>query len=256
MYYKTIFAIALLTCVSLSVFAQKLSIETDPATLIADPNIDETTTIQLQQTLKSLYPDLLPYVKAEQSNNRTFLQKVSTVFPDDKIAVELTDQYMLGSAIMAIPIKPGETSRSAYLPATDWVDYYAGTHIKGGNTLYLKKDFNTVPLYVKAGSIIVLGDIYNDKAGNIELRYYTEEGKFNTTLHDKNGKQYTIKAYGNDMERYLEIPALPYNGTIKIWTLDRPVGLSVNGKATAFMMQGNWINLPLKSGEKLFIKFF
>jgi alpha-D-xyloside xylohydrolase len=71
----------------------------------------------------------------------------------------LTDEYMLGPAFLVAPVTDqGVTSREVYLPAgTDWYNYWTNEKMHGGQTVTVDAPIDTLPLFVKAGSILPLG---------------------------------------------------------------------------------------------------
>jgi alpha-glucosidase (family GH31 glycosyl hydrolase) len=80
-------------------------------------------------------------------------------FPGDAKVADLGDEYMFGPAFLVAPVTDqGATSREVYLPAgTDWYNYWTGERIKGGRTIEASAPIDTIPLFVKAGSIVPLG---------------------------------------------------------------------------------------------------
>jgi alpha-D-xyloside xylohydrolase len=82
-------------------------------------------------------------------------------------------------------------SRSVYLPkGADWYDFWMGKHYTGGQTIVADAPLDTMPLYVRSGSIVPIGpDItYTDEQPNapIDLRIYPgQSGSF--VLYDDEG---------------------------------------------------------------------
>lgn len=76
-------------------------------------------------------------------------------YPDDPKTANLCDQFMLGSGVMAAPvIRPGADHRSVYLPEGIWYDYWSGARLTGGTAVLAHAPLDTLPLYVKAGTIL------------------------------------------------------------------------------------------------------
>jgi alpha-D-xyloside xylohydrolase len=51
------------------------------------------------------------------------------------------------------------TSRMVYLPAgTDWYNYWTGERVSGGKPVRVDAPIDTLPLFVRAGSIVPLGE--------------------------------------------------------------------------------------------------
>ena len=66
---------------------------------------------------------------------------------------------MFGPAFLVAPVtEQGATSREVYLPAgADWYNYWTNERFKGGQTITVAAPIDTLPLFVRAGSIIPLG---------------------------------------------------------------------------------------------------
>ena len=66
---------------------------------------------------------------------------------------------MYGPAFLVAPVtEQGATSRTVYLPAgSDWYNYWTNERLHGGQTITAKAPIDTLPLFVKAGSIVPLG---------------------------------------------------------------------------------------------------
>jgi alpha-D-xyloside xylohydrolase len=81
-------------------------------------------------------------------------------FPNDPKVADLGDEYMFGPAFLVAPItEQGAISRMVYLPAgTDWYSYWTNQRVKGGQTIKVDAPIDTLPLFVRAGSILPLGE--------------------------------------------------------------------------------------------------
>ena len=81
-------------------------------------------------------------------------------FADDPKAVACGDEYLWGKNLLVAPvIEKGATSRPLYLPRGDWHDFWTGARIEGGREITRPVDLETVPLFVRAGSILPLGPV-------------------------------------------------------------------------------------------------
>jgi alpha-glucosidase/alpha-D-xyloside xylohydrolase len=80
-------------------------------------------------------------------------------FPHDPNAANIPDEYMFGPAFLVAPVsEQGATHRQVYLPAgSDWYNYWTNERLKGGQTITADAPIDTLPLFVRAGSIIPLG---------------------------------------------------------------------------------------------------
>ena len=81
-------------------------------------------------------------------------------FADDPKAVACGDEYLWGKNLLVAPvIEKGATSRPLYLPRGDWHDFWTGARIEGSREITRPVDLETIPLFVRAGSILPLGPV-------------------------------------------------------------------------------------------------
>jgi len=94
-------------------------------------------------------------------------------------------------------VEPRSTTRPVYLPAgTRWVDFWTGAPHDGGRTIDADARIETMPLFVRAGSLVPLGPLVQhagEKAADpIELRIYPgADGRF--TLYEDEGDNYNYE---------------------------------------------------------------
>ena len=118
-------------------------------------------------------------------------------FPNDPKVADIPDEYMYGPAILVAPVtEQGATSRSVYLPAgSDWYNYWTNERIKGGQTITAVAPIDTLPLFVRAGSIIPLGTTVlstSEKQDIAKVRVYPgASGDF--TLFSDDGTTYAYE---------------------------------------------------------------
>jgi alpha-glucosidase (family GH31 glycosyl hydrolase) len=76
-------------------------------------------------------------------------------YPDDKQARGQSQQYLWGRDMLVAPVyEKGVASRNVYLPAGTWYDWWDNSRHDGGRTVTRKVDLATMPIYVRAGSVI------------------------------------------------------------------------------------------------------
>ena len=98
---------------------------------------------------------------------------------------------------MVCPVtKAGAKTRSVYLPSgTSWTDFSSGKSYSGGQTVDAASPVATMPLFVRAGSIVPYGpDIQYamEKSDPIELRVYPgADGSF--ALYEDEGDNYNYE---------------------------------------------------------------
>ena len=80
-------------------------------------------------------------------------------YPDDPKAVACGDEYLWGRSVLVAPVVERDaTARQIYLPGGDWYDFWTGDRVEGGQ-IRRPVDLETMPLYVRAGSILPLGPV-------------------------------------------------------------------------------------------------
>src|SRR5208337_4870658 len=106
---------------------------------------------------------LMPYTYSlaygSYQTGAPFVRALFMDFPDDPNVADLPDEYMFGPALLVAPVtEQGATTRKVYLPAgPDWYNYWTNERIKGGQTITAAAPIDTLPLFVRAGSIVPLG---------------------------------------------------------------------------------------------------
>jgi alpha-glucosidase (family GH31 glycosyl hydrolase) len=81
-------------------------------------------------------------------------------YPSDPNAVACPDQYLWGRNILVAPVvEKGATSRKVYLPQGAWYDFWTREKLEGGREFMRPVDLETMPLYIRAGTILPLGPV-------------------------------------------------------------------------------------------------
>ena len=81
-------------------------------------------------------------------------------YPNDPKAVACSDEYLWGRDILVAPVvEQGANFRKLYLPHGAWYDFWTRERIEGGREFMRPVDLETIPLYVRAGSILPLGPV-------------------------------------------------------------------------------------------------
>lgn len=116
----------------------------------------------LEKYLRLRY-ELMPYTYSlgygTYKTGAPFMRALFMDFPHDPNVLNLSDEYMFGPAFLVAPVtEQGATSRRVYLPAgSDWYNYWTNERLKGGTTVEVSAPIDTLPLFVRAGSIVPLG---------------------------------------------------------------------------------------------------
>ncbi|MBB5319421.1 glycoside hydrolase family 31 protein [Tunturibacter empetritectus] len=143
---------------------------------------------------------LMPYIYSlGHMTNQTgapFMRGLFMDFGSDPKVANIADEYMFGPALLVAPVtEQGSTSREVYLPAgTDWYNFWTNTKVHGGQTITVDAPIDTIPLFVRAGSIIPLGSVVestNEDQKIDRVRVYPgADGDFDLYRDDGNTYNY------------------------------------------------------------------
>lgn len=146
--------------------------------------------------------NLMPYIYSLAGktyfDDYTIMRPMVMDFTADLNTRNLKDQYMFGPAFLVAPVyKYGARDREVYFPAGEtWYDFYTGKAVKGGQTLKVNAPYETMPLFVRGGSIVPAGgDIQyaaqkSDEPVTIVV-YGGRDGDF--TIYEDEGTNYNYE---------------------------------------------------------------
>ena len=173
-----------------------------------DPMYD--TLVKFLQLRYQLMPYIYSLAGQVAHEDYTMIRALPFDFCSDPATYNISDQFMFGPALLVNPVtKPmyygpnsspltgTEKTRPVYLPAgSDWYDFWTGERYAGEQTLSANADLETMPLYVRAGSIVPMGpDIcYTDEQPQamVKLQIYPgQDGAF--TLYQDEGDNYNYE---------------------------------------------------------------
>ena len=152
---------------------------------------------------------LMPYIySAAYGSYQTgapFMRALFMDFPSDPNVADIRDEYMFGPAFLVAPVvEQGATNRKVYLPAgSDWYDYWTNKRIKGGQTITAAAPIDTIPLFVRAGSIVPLGApvLSTDDAQSIASVRVYPGADADFTLFSDDGNTYAYEKGGASITR-------------------------------------------------------
>ena len=140
---------------------------------------------------------LMPYlyrqaVKAHEEGI-PMMRPMFVEFPEDRACEPLDKQYMLGDSLLVAPVFKESGEVEYYLPEGVWVNLLTGTTVKGGGWQKETHDYFSLPLMVRPGSIVAVGQEssrpdYDFADGVRFLLWLPEEGMTaETGVTDLNG---------------------------------------------------------------------
>jgi alpha-D-xyloside xylohydrolase len=141
---------------------------------------------------------LLPYIYSlawrVTREGYTMMRPLVMDYRDDDTARNIGDQFLFGPGLMVNPVTdPAVDSRRLYLPRSTWYNFWTGNKLAGGKLIMAVAPLETMPLYVRAGSILPMGPLiqYSSEkpADPLEVRIYAgTDGDF--TLYEDDGATY------------------------------------------------------------------
>jgi len=160
----------------------------------------------LEKYLRLRY-ELMPYIYSlgyhTWETGAPFMRALPLDFPDDPKVADLRDEYMFGPAFLVAPVtEQGATSREVYLPAgADWFNYWTNERVKGGQTITVLSPIDTLPLFVRAGSIVPFGSMVestHQAQSIVKVRVYPgADASF--TLFNDDGMTYAYENGGGQV---------------------------------------------------------
>jgi alpha-D-xyloside xylohydrolase len=151
----------------------------------------------LEKYLRLRY-ELMPYIYslgyAANQTGAPFMRGLFLDFGNDPETAQIGDEYMFGPALLVAPVTDqGATTRSVYLPAgSDWYNFWTNERLHGGQHITVAAPIDTLPLFVRAGSILPLGskvESTEDQQTIAKIRVYSgANGSFE--LYDDDGHTY------------------------------------------------------------------
>ncbi len=142
---------------------------------------------------------MLPYVYSLAADITqsagTMMRALVMDFPDDVKARAIGDQYMFGPAFLVSPVTTYKArKRTVYLPAGGgWYDFWTGGALAGGQTIEADAPYDSLPLQVRAGSIVPFGP---------DLQYTSEKPSDPITLYVYAGANGASSIYEDDGTSY------------------------------------------------------
>ena len=169
---------------------------------------------------------LLPYIYSVAwmvtSKGYSMMRPLVMDFRNDTNTYNIPDQFMFGPSILVNPVmQAGATNRNVYLPdGTTWWDFWTGQSYAGGQTNVAAAPIETLPLYVRAGSILPYGPAIQyatQSTDPIELRVYRGANGSFTLYEDENDN------YNYETGAYATIP-ITWNEATQILTIGQRQG--------------------------------
>ncbi len=142
-------------------------------------NYDEEA-VEVVRYFAKLKASLMPYLYRNaietSQTGIPMMRSMVLEYTEDKNCAYLATQYMLGEALLVAPIFNENSMAEYYLPEGTWTSLLTGEVKEGGKWYQEKHGYLSIPLYVREGSIVAVGDrndsaVY-DYAQNVTFKVY------------------------------------------------------------------------------------
>jgi alpha-glucosidase (family GH31 glycosyl hydrolase) len=116
--------------------------------------------LDLYRAYVLLHEQLVPYVRAAAATAaRTglpIIRPLCLIDPADPRGWEIGDAYGYGPALWVAPVLDDEArEREVTLPRGEWIETWSGASVRGGGETVVDAPLERIPLWVRAGSIVV-----------------------------------------------------------------------------------------------------
>ena len=101
---------------------------------------------------QKLMPYLMDTMREVNATGVPMMRAMLVEFPEDRTCWNLDQQYMFGSDLLVAPVFNAHGTIEFYLPAGTWTNFFTGEAIDGNRWVTETHGFDSLPLYVRAGS--------------------------------------------------------------------------------------------------------
>lgn len=178
---------------------------------------------------------MLPYnytLSYEQAKNGApIVSPLYYYFNSDTNSVNVGDEFMFGKSILVAPVlEKAVSNRNVYLPEGYWYQWKGKEKIKGGTIISEALNLESIPVFVKAGSIIpvlpedkFISNTSQYSTKEICWHYYAADTETSFTLYDDDGASKNAIA-----EKKFELL------TVKVSPKNNVYRLEINSNSGAF----------------------
>jgi alpha-glucosidase len=149
--------------------------------------------IDITRKFVELRYQLLPYLYTmfwQYVNEGTPMLKPLVYFDQEDFHTHYrTDEFIFGNQILVCPIlEPNALGRRMYLPKGNWYNFWTNELMEGKRELWIKTDFDQIPIFIKEGAIIpkypvqqYVGELQFDE---LTLDVYYKLGKEKSVVYE------------------------------------------------------------------------
>ncbi|MGQ4002639.1 glycoside hydrolase family 31 protein [Francisellaceae bacterium CB299] len=107
----------------------------------------------------ALRNEIMPYIYQlcyqAHANAKPIIKPIFYDFENDVKTFQESQDFMIGNLLIANILEQNQKVREVYLPqGSSWYDYYTGEVYDGGQTIFLNVDIESIPIFVREGTIM------------------------------------------------------------------------------------------------------
>ncbi|SEF62353.1 TIM-barrel domain-containing protein [Paenibacillus sp. UNC499MF] len=144
-------------------------------------------------------------------------------YPHDPQVTNLSDQFLLGSSVLAAPVyRPDTEHRAVYIPEGEWIDYWTGEKHTGPKHILAHAPLHIMPMYIKAGAVLAEEPLKQhadeETAAALTWNVYASAGRAEGTVYEDDGITY---GYEQGTYNVIRMSAEAADGGMKLaWTYE------------------------------------
>jgi alpha-glucosidase len=246
----------------------------DKGTRAREPWVDGPEHESIRRSYIETRYRLMPYIYTSfEETSRTgvpLMRPMFLEFPNDPTFETTDEEFMFGPDLLIAPANETVGGYEVKLPAGEWYDFWTGQRVEG-HTLKVSPPLQTLPAYVRGGSIVpeqhVVQDVDQVPDGPLELSVYPGPD-CRGSVYDDDGNtfayqhgeflrtQFTCEVHTDSVRVDLSEPEgtfRPWWSAVKITVFgvsSAPQGIMVNGRSVSdwkFEQQTNSVTLTVAS---------
>lgn len=222
------------------------------------------------QTRYQLLPYLYCLFAEAQRHGTPIMRPLAWHAPGDAVAAACNDEFLLGENLLIAPvIQQGAVARSVYLPRGTWFSFWDGQAFDGGQHIIAHAPLNTLPVFVRAGTILPYGPVQQYVGQHEEpfqtlhiwpgalgsLEYYEDDGVSNAYQQGQyHRRRLAVKPIGGTTEISIGASEGNYQSRFQGWRVmvhqqARKPRLYINDRRIDMYYEETWglamIDLPM-----------
>jgi alpha-D-xyloside xylohydrolase len=156
------------------------------------PWLFDEESVEVLRRFTRLKAQLMPYIYGQAvvaaRDGMPVLRPMVAEFPDDPACAHLDRQYMFGDRLLIAPVFTASGETSYYIPAGTWTHLQTGAAVRGPAWVHDVSDFQTVPVFVRPGSVLPVGsrddrpDYAYDEDVTLRIYEFADGGRTTVTV--------------------------------------------------------------------------